>query len=162
MRACDRWIDSFIRRVCDNSRTRVCAIGPVVDPIMHRYFVVPRNRFFNIYLHNIHRSDEGGLHDHRMANITIVLQGHYYDQRFETTPVVGKPLPRTVLRLVEPLRPVFRRAAMPHRVILEHSRGESRAFWSLFIGLPHVRNWGFWMEHEGKARWVPHEEPDVF
>lgn len=155
MRRLDRWIDRFIRRVRDNPRTRMAPIGPVADPILYRYFVIPRNRLFNIYLHCIHRSDVGDLHDHRMACISVVLQGHYYEERFARRPVPGKPLPVISKFVVEPRRPLFRWARTPHRIVLE--RDTKDCVWSLFIGFPHTRNWGFWRDVGGKARWLPHE-----
>jgi hypothetical protein len=89
----DRWIDSFIRRVRDDPRTVNRKVGPEDDPLITRYFVIPRNRFLNIYLHNFHRSDRGELHDHRMGSISVVLQGRYFEQRFVTHPVEGEKLP---------------------------------------------------------------------
>lgn len=152
-----QWIDSFIRRVRDTST--VVAIGPAGDPIWHRYFVIPRNRFFNIYLHRFRHSDEQDLHDHRMANISLVLQGWYYEVRFVEKPIAGQPLPETRRYLVKPMRPQFRRATTPHRIVLDRELGSGKevAVWSLFIGFPRVRSWGFWRSINGRACWVPHE-----
>lgn len=151
-----QWIDSFIRRVRDT--TKPIPIGPADDPILLRYFVIPRNRFLNVYLHCFLKSDDDrGLHDHRMANISVVLQGHYFEQRFVTKPVPGEPLPMTKQFLVMPMRPCFRRAATPHQVILNQLFGKRVGVWSLFIGFPHIRNWGFWQSINGMACWMPHE-----
>lgn len=147
-------IDAGIRRVRDNGTVRL--IGPPMDPIMHRYFVIPRNRYLNVYLHCIRRSDVGDLHDHRMANLTIVLQGRYYEERFTRRPVAGKVLPTKSMRVVEPRRLLFRWARTPHRIVVE----PGVKVWSLFIGFPHVRNWGFWTTFNGVALWVPHEAYD--
>jgi hypothetical protein len=155
----DRWIDRFIRRVRDDPRTRMRVIGPVADPLMHRYFVIRRNRWLNIYLHRICRSDIGELHDHRMASISIVLQGRYFEQRFISQPVAGRPLPLTDVVPVERLRPLFRWADTPHRLLLEEGEdGKPVAVWSLFIGGPRTRNWGFWSQRFAEAHWFPHEE----
>jgi hypothetical protein len=147
-----RKIDGFISRVRDDPSTKSILVGPPDRPYYRRYFVIPRNRYFNVYLHYFMRSDEGELHDHRMANITVVLQGWYYDQRFVTPPVAGQPLPETYISLVERMRPVFRRASTPHRVVFE-----KHDVWSLFIGFPHTRNWGFWRSFGGVACWFPHQ-----
>lgn len=150
----DRWIDRFIRRVRDDPRTRMIPIGPVADPIMYRYYVIRRNRWFNIYLHCICRSDIGELHDHRMTSISVILQGRYFEQRFVTQPVAGQPLPPTDIVPVERLRPVIRCAETPHRLLIEDEKGP---VWSLFIGFRHFRNWGFWSERHGVSYWLPHE-----
>lgn len=154
----DRKINDFICRVRDNPKIMKVAVGPADDPTYHRWFVIPRNPFFNIYLHRFRHSDAEDLHDHRMANISIILQGSYCEQRFVRKPVVGKPLPDTRIIPVFRLRPFFRRAATPHRVVLTGDIvGMPSPVWSLFIGFPHVRNWGFWMVYHGIACWIPHQ-----
>jgi len=150
MKRIERWIDAGIRRVRD--KRRVVAVGPPHDPLMHRYYVIPRNRFLNVYLHCIHRGDVGDLHDHRMANISIVLQGHYQEERFVRRPVPYGPMPAVRRFEVKRWRPLFRWASTPHRVVLDGA-----AVWSLFVGFPHTRNWGFWVERRHVARWIPHE-----
>jgi hypothetical protein len=150
----NRWIDRFICRVRDNPRTCREPIGPVGDPLLYRYYVIPRNRWFNVYLHNLRRSDYGDLHDHRMACISLILQGRYFEQQFVERPVEGEPLPLTTVVPVDRLRPYVRQARAAHRILIE----EETIVWSLFIGFPHVRNWGFWQEHSGRAVWMPHQE----
>lgn len=155
----DRWIDGFIRRIRDDPTIRRSRVGPVDDPFMDRYFVLPRNRVFNIYLHYIHKSDVGELHDHRMASVSVILQGHYYEQRFVSKPVLGSPLPLTTVTLVKRLHPVFRLPSTPHRLLIEWDgeTGKPVPAWSLFFGFPHVRNWGFYTEKHGEAQWLPHD-----
>ena len=152
MRRLDRWINAFIRRVRDTHERVV--VGSPSDPLLDRYFVIPRNRFFNVYLHHFCHSDVGGLHDHRMACVSIILQGHYYEERFVSRPVAGRPLPATRKFVLERYRPLFRLPSTPHRVVLEP---HAAPVWSLFIGLPRVRNWGFWGEINGAGCWLPHE-----
>lgn len=141
-------IDRFICRVRD--RAPMVPVGPADDPILCRFFVIPRNHFFNVYLHCFHRSDEGYLHDHRMASLTVILQGWYYEERFVSHPVAGQPLPAIARYKVRRLR--FRSPWAAHKIVVE----PNITTWSLFIGLPHVRNWGFWTEWDGIARWMPH------
>jgi hypothetical protein len=159
MKWLDRKIDDFIRRVRDNPKTASIQIGPADRPTYRRYFVIRRNRFFNVYLHRFYQSDDEELHDHRMANITLLLQGWCYEERFLTPPVVGQPLPATYTFLVTRLDPLFRWASTPHRVVLERDTFTRKQIgvWSLFIGFPHVRNWGFWRTYCGVACWFPHE-----
>lgn len=103
-------------------------VGTAADPYLRRWFVIPRNRWFNVYLHQFCRSDDPrALHDHPWANVSILLRGLY----LEVTP------DGTFLR--SPFRPVVRRASALHRVELIGGQ----PVWSLFITGPVVREWGF-------------------
>jgi hypothetical protein len=181
----DRQIDAFIRRTRDAHPVGVdphnpIAIGgkkvlvaPVLpgagsnevgasfkieNPTYWRWYVWPRNRFVNCYLHNFLRDDEEDLHDHRMVNISVVLSPiGYREELYCVKPVEGMPLPRTYLKRVEYLRPRLRLPSTPHRVVLWKADGKPQAIWSLFLGFPHWRNWGFWCPGNLSARWVPWE-----
>jgi hypothetical protein len=52
------------RRVADH-RPPDYIIGGEADPYLRRWWVIPRNRFFNIYLHHFVRSDDELLHPAR-------------------------------------------------------------------------------------------------
>lgn len=156
MRWFDRKIDQFIRRIRDNPAQTPITVGPPDDPTYHRYFVIRRNRWLNFYLHCFHHDDEEHLHDHRAANISILLQGGYFEERFIWRPVEGYPLPPTTRFQVQSRRILFRRPSTPHRVVLyRDSEGRPIPVWSLFIKFPDVRNWGFWLPG---ALWVPYTE----
>ena len=103
-------------------------VGPPDDLYLRRWYVIPRNRWLNIYLHHFLRSDDDrALHDHPWWNISLLLSGFY----LEVTPS-GRSL-----RV--PWRLAFRRATDPHRVeLIAH-----RPVWTLFITGPEVREWGF-------------------
>ncbi len=161
----ERKIDDWILRVSDDSAVHRIPVGPdPEDPTYWRYFIVPRNRFLNFYLHNFRHDDEEHLHDHRMINISILLKGRYFEERFQWMPEDGYSLPPTERKLVK--RFIVRLPSTPHRVVLERDvEGSSIAVWSLFIGLPQVRQWGFWCPgwvgwaetgkyQRAKARWV--------
>lgn len=102
-------------------------IGPHDAPYLRRWWVIPRNRFFNVYLHNILQNDDDrALHDHPWVNCSILLKGRYR----EITPK-GAFIRRRFW-------PYFRRAVASHR--LEIIDG---GVWSLFITGPVIREWGF-------------------
>lgn len=147
-------------------------IGQKDAPYMRRWWVIPRNRFFNIYLHNVCRDDDDrALHDHPWWSISVILLGGYW----EHTPK-GK-----FLRQEGSIH--FRKATAAHRLELrrgapgsiaewEHSNGYNTSgkpiavipAWTIFITGPKVREWGFhcpkgWMHwrdfigvKEGEAR----------
>lgn len=131
-------------------------LGSLDDPYMLRWWVIPRNRYFNIYLHKFMRSDDDrALHDHPWASMSFILSGFY----IEEVPVdhdkwVNEGDRRTVKHLRRKWRPYFRGAEAIHRVELiseywsgschkHNSRGE-KPVWTLFITGPWRRSWGFW------------------
>jgi hypothetical protein len=66
----DRLIARVTRRAPD------FLIGGADDPYIRRWWVIPRNRWFNVYLHQFLRSDDDrALHDHPWANCSILLRG---------------------------------------------------------------------------------------
>lgn len=107
-------------------------IGGVDNPYMLRWWVIPRNRWFNIYLHRFLRSDDDrALHDHPWWNVSFLLEGKYTEHtisaggvnhRFEYSAGALK----------------FRGASYAHRVELTDG-----PCWSLFITGPVIREWGF-------------------
>ncbi len=110
-------------------------IGSPDDPYLLRWWVIPRNRWFNIYLHCFRRSDDDrALHDHPWVNLSILLRGSYREH-----------LPGGVVKLRKPWRPwafwrlPIRLATAAHRVELI----EGQPVWTIFITGPKVRVWGF-------------------
>ena len=58
-------------------------------PFMVRYYLLFRRRPkwfpFNIFIHNILKSDLGDLHDHYWSYITIILKGGYWETNINGT-----------------------------------------------------------------------------
>jgi hypothetical protein len=107
-------------------------IGGEKDCYMRRWWVVPRNSFLNIYLHEFLRSDEDrALHDHPYWNVSILLAGEYTEE----TIIAGGVHKRTIYKAGD-LR--FRTASGAHRIELH--AGSCR---TLFITGPRIRHWGF-------------------
>lgn len=139
-----RWPLEWARRmllhvVYDNSPVMVrepdFVVGPKDDPYMRRWYLIPRNSFFNIYLHQFHHSDEDrALHDHPYANVSWIVAGGYW----EDTILAGGVHKKT---RYEAGSLNFRRASAPHRIEID----EIDAFWTwtIFITGPRVREWGF-------------------
>lgn len=119
---------------------------------MLRWWIIPRNRWFNIYLHYIMRDDDDrALHDHPWWNVSIVLRGAYIevmpDFRAAKTPYTRiEDLP-TIAKRRGPGSIVFRRATDAHRLELPIENGGIRYVWSLFITGPRIREWGFHCWH---------------
>jgi len=104
-------------------------IGPHENPYLLRWWIIPRNRWLNIYLHEFRTSDDDrALHDHPWINLSCVLKGKYLEW-----------MPDGEWRICRPFRPVVRHADALHRVELI----DGKHVWSLFITGPVVREWGF-------------------
>lgn len=127
-------------------------IGQPDNPYLRRWWIIPRNRFFNIYLHQILRNDDDrALHDHPWWNVSIILNGGY----FEHMPHGVKWRRRFI--------PIFRHARAAHRLELAFRRPKKfkhpimlsdlrknfknslalQPCWPLFITGPKIREWGF-------------------
>ena len=112
-------------------------IGTPESPYMRRWWVIPRNRIFNVYLHNIVRGDDDrALHDHPWWNVSILLRGHYREVTPRGTFYRGRG------------SIILRHAVSAHRLEVDGPT------WSLFITGPNVRTWGF---HCPKG-WVPWQQ----
>ena len=98
------------------------------EDYLRRWWVLPRNEFSNVYLHDIRKSDDDrALHDHPWPNTSVLLFGSYIEHTPEGT-------------YVRKAGEVVRRPAHAlHR--LELIPGE-RAI-SLFMTGPKEREWGF-------------------
>ena len=102
-------------------------IGGPSRPYMLRWYVIPRNRFFNIYLHHFLRSDDDrALHDHPWWNLSILLRGQYLEHT------------RDRVRHRRTGYVVLRRATCAHRIELIDG-----PVWTLFLTGPKIRSWGF-------------------
>lgn len=115
-------------------------IGGPEYPYMIRRWLIPRNRFFNIYFHDFRRSDDDrALHDHPWWNISVVLRGTY----LEHLPKAGnanKAEPDgtyTILRKAGDA--AFRKAEAAHRISLPDGPAIT-----LFITGRTIREWGFY------------------
>lgn len=57
--------------------------GPPRD-YLKRWHLLPRNRWFNIYLHHfVHGDDDRALHDHPWASASLLLEGRYREHTSE-------------------------------------------------------------------------------
>lgn len=131
-------------------------VGGIENPYLIRWWVIPRNSIFNIYLHRIVRDDDDrALHDHPWVNLSILLKGAYD----ETAPLYqrgydGSQTCITIRRTAGLLRGfVLRKPSAAHRLSLPKDTGRQEdqvECWTLFITGPRVRTWGFWCH----KRWV--------
>ena len=121
-------------------------IGRSDAPYLRRWWLVPRNRWCNVYLHQFLRSDDDrALHDHPWAfNVSVLLSGDY----IEHTPAGSCRLTRGAIKL--------RAGPAPHRIELINDNH----VWTLFVTGPKVREWGF-LCPQGLIHWRKFTAPDA-
>lgn len=124
-------------------------IGSVDAPYMKRWWLIPRNRWFNTYLHHVLRSDDDrALHDHPWLNVSVVIAGGYWEVVPQWQPSAFEPVPPTERLWRGPGSIVVRWPSSAHRLEIE----DGKPCWSLFITGPNVRDWGFWCP-QGWKHW---------
>lgn len=134
-----RWIFELLLWWVACRRKPDFTIGPFDSPYLRRWWVIPRNKWFNIYLHQIlHDDDDEALHDHPWHNVSWLLHGRYIEVvPWALGPDGTRPLPRKEGSWV------FRRATAAHRLVLEKYNTTVYPCWTLFFTGPVIRDWGF-------------------
>ncbi|MDW9242666.1 hypothetical protein [Burkholderia cepacia] len=118
-------------------------IGSGATPYLKRWWVIPRNPVFNIYLHEFIRSDDDrALHDHPWSNLSIILRGSYVEHTIDAGGIHQR---RRFVAGAWKLRP-FGSAA--HRLELDNG-----TCWTLFVTGPRYRQWGFHCPQRGWVHW---------
>lgn len=143
MRLFDRLISPLLR--IRETREPDFIIGGKEDPYLLRWFVIPRNAFVNVYLHEFRRSDDDRAHhDHGwLFNFTWMLLAGYLEHT-----IARGGIHVCTARSAGEWK--FRWGRSPHRIELP-----ARVFCvTLFITGPRIRNWGFHCPEEG---WIPWE-----
>lgn len=107
-------------------------IGEPDAPYMHRWYVIPRNKFFNVYLHHVLRSDDDrALHSHPwLANLSLIIDNSYVEHTIAAGGVnYRKTYNAGAIKI---------RGNSAHR--LELNNGPC---WTLFFTGPKIRIWHF-------------------
>lgn len=115
-------------------------IGGEENPYLVRWHVIPRNRFFNIYLNELHRSDDDrAMHDHPWWWASFMLREGYIEIHDDgwTHHEVGRFRIRGAMyrHRLEIYWPDTR----PFRTFM----GEDTNPLTLFFTGPKIREWGF-------------------
>lgn len=115
-------------------------IGGAESPYMLRWYLIPRNRRLNIYLHKFLRDDDDrALHDHPWWFVSLILKAGYW----EVVPHPDGGPGNTVLKRKWGSI-AFRHAKHRHRVVLFAPTGISEPCWTLVVTGRNSRTWGFW------------------
>lgn len=132
-------------------------IGGHESPYLRRHWLLPRNPFFNVYVHEFLRSDDDrALHCHPwLFNASWLIAGEYVEHT-----IADGGVHHQAHRRAGDFK--FRWGRAPHRVELHEElhlyadRAESVPIpcWTVFITGPVVRVWGF----HCPTRFVPWRE----
>lgn len=112
-----------------------------------RWHLIPRNRWFNIYLHKfIGDDDERACHDHPWNSFSIRLRGQLRELiRMDSGAEYWFLTPRLT----------YRPATFAHRLELVGNKSA----WTLFMTGPRTRDWGFHCP-KGWVHWTKMTSPD--
>lgn len=138
-----RWAMRITRR-----RPPDFVVGHPLTPYLRRWWVIPRNKLFNVYVHEFLRSDDDrALHDHPWPWASLLLSGRY----IEHTIAAGG-----IHRLRAYWRGCFRMHGPRFAHRLEIVPGQP--CYTLFITGPRVREWGFHCRR-GWVHWQKFTDP---
>jgi len=139
-------INKLLRKLVDKVTRRPPdqVIGGTRRPYLLRWCLIPKNRFFNVYIHVFFRSDDDrALHDHPWFWFSYLIQGSYAERTKKKCKVKREGSFRV------------RSPWTAHRIILMGDvEGKLIPVTTLFITGPRIRKWGFHCE-EG---WVHEDE----
>lgn len=137
------------RRLVPPRRDPDFLIGGREHPYMKRWWLIPRNRLCNVYLHNMLRSDDDrALHDHPWWSLSFCLKGGLTELTFADA---GAPARLAAdgevadeeeiyrARDISAGDVVWRSASFAHRLVVD----DLEECWTLFITGPVIRRWGF-------------------
>ena len=143
---CDR-IVGFVARQHLRDPDFVIQQGDVI--YLERWWVIPRNRFLNVYYHVFHHSDDDrALHDHPWWSVSFMLSKLVFENY--------KTEARIERRAIHYGDVVFRSGKFAHQ--MELSRGSLNHVHTLFITGPRFRQWGFHCP-KGWVHWKEFTKP---
>jgi len=144
------WLLSVAYRVLVNVPDK--SIG---QQYLDRWYIIPRNRFLNIYLHHFQSDDDDrALHDHPWWSVSFLLAGGVREvvPKGDNERLAYKGEPGITRNTPKQFVPYFRKKGFIHRIILI-----TPTAWTLFITGPidsenGVGVWGFYCP-KGWVHW---------
>ena len=113
-------------------------VGGEQNPYMLRWWLIPRNRILNIYIHMFLKSDDDrALHDHPWASLSLLCRGTL--KEVTKTPELGED--QFLVDTIKAGDWSYRPAAYAHRIIVQPQKETPI---TVFITGPRFREWGFY------------------
>lgn len=134
-------------------------------PYLLRWYVLPRNRWFNVYVHCFLRDDDDrALHDHPWDSVSFLVKGKYKEYTpcdlvsteasQKVTAMGGRIVAANWVETYKAPAMIKRSAEHKHRIALI----DGRPAWTVFITGPKRRGWGFWCP-QGFVPWREFTDP---
>lgn len=118
-----------------NKREPDFTVGDPNDPYMLRWFWIPRNKWFNVYVHMFLKDDDDrAMHDHPWSSLSLLCEG--YLKEFYKDEATGE----TKWRLISPGEWSYRSSKFAHRLEVPQQFLDPI---TVFITGPRIREWGF-------------------
>lgn len=109
-----------------------------VGDYLSRWHLIPKNRWFNIYLHKITQPDDHAVHDHPWYSLSIILKGSYVEW-FHDHSHKERRAGSFIFR---------------HPLLLHRLQPATKEVWSLFLTGPRIREWGFMGDKGWETDWL--------
>ena len=123
------------------------AVGDPSDAYLYRWYLIPRNRIFNVYLHWIRKSDDDrALHNHPWQSLSLTLAGSIREHRHDAPS-----------RLITTGQWTYRSANFAHRLEVPPN---TFGAWTLFLTGPKIKEWGF-LCPDGFKHWRDYTRSDA-
>lgn len=135
----------------DNKKPDFVITAKADTPYMFRWWVIPRNRWFNIYLHKVVANDERHYHDHPWNSLGFILEGSFMEYIPYHQPKDRKLLDDAFrCNLLEQGMFQYRDTNYSHYLI----QFSTIPVWSLFFTGKKRTVWGFY--HPVTRKWINH------
>jgi hypothetical protein len=131
---------AYAARKVTESRPPDFMVGDPNDPYMLRWWWIPRNRYFNIYIHKFLKDDDDrAKHDHPWWSYSLMCEGWLVEYHG----------PGDDWNMVESGDWVYRAAEYQHRLVVPN---QETIPLTVFITGPVKRHWGFYCP-QGWRHW---------
>lgn len=153
-----RVFDRFARWLVERAMKRRpdFIIGGAKSPYMRRWWMLPRNPLFNIYVHEILRPDDDrALHDHPWPWASYLVAGAYTEVTLDPMNETSRQGADKLWRTWWPTGSFRVRGPwFAHRL----EPAEWTPVWTVFITGPKLRAWGF-LCPKGWVHWKKFTDP---
>lgn len=111
------------------------SVGDPLNPYMLRWYWIPRNKFFNVYVHMFLRDDDDrALHDHPWGSLSLLCRGTLLEIYQNPNKFYRSTKHITVGNWT------YRSAKFAHRLVVPT---QAYSPVTIFITGPRIREWGF-------------------
>ncbi len=133
----------YIRYATRHKPDQVITANNEGSSYMSRWCLIPKNRFFNIYLHRFTGPDQRVMHDHPWISLGYVLYGRLYEA------FAKNATDEVRYRWINSGKWTYRNSKFLHYL---HLSRNTPCVWTIFITGPKIKSWGF-LTKDGWRPW---------